>query len=355
VLLFVIQLVYLAEHADWHCGRYVPPGRLTVAEYLEGEWLPSRVNADISPNTRDVEALMVRAWILPHIGHIPLQKLTARDLDRLHATLRARGGRGGTPLRGKSVRNVHVLLSKALGDAVRRGHRVANPVAAVDPPARDDSVERAAWSRDEVRAFLDVAGGDRLHAVWRMVLTTGLRRGELVGITWDALEDLTIEVRRQVLVRPDGGRGRVYVRETTKGRRPRRVRIDEQTAVALRRWKAEQGEERLAYGAAWKTDGGLGVEAPWVVTEPGGAVVQPDTLLTRWKRLVEMAGVTPIGLHGARHSYATLARRAGVPLEIVSRQLGHASIATTGDIYSHDDAEASSEAAELVARTIEGS
>jgi integrase len=339
---------------DGRRGRYVAPGRLTVAEYLEGEWLPSRENADISPNTKDVERIMVRAWILPHIGHISLQKLAALDIDRLYTTLRARGGRGGTPLRGKSVRNVHVLLSKALGDAVRRGHRVASPAAAVDPPAKDDSVEREAWSRDEVRAFLDVAGGDRLHAVWRMALTTGLRRGELVGITWDALEDRTIEVRRQVLIRPDGGRGRVYVRETTKGRRPRRVRIDEQTAAALRRWKAEQGEERLAYGAPWKTDGGLGIEAAWVVTEPGGELVQPDTLLARWKRLVKMAAVTPIGLHGARHSYATLARRAGVPLEIVSRQLGHASIATTGDIYSHDDDEAAAEAAQLVAQTLEG-
>jgi integrase len=343
-----------ALRTDASRGRYTSPTRLTVAGYLEGEWLPSRANADISPNTRDVEAITVRAWILPHIGHISLQKLAARDIDRLYATLRARGGRGGTPLRGKSVRNVHVLLSKALGDAVRRGHLVVNPVGAVDPPSKGDSVERTAWSPTEVRAFLDVAGADRLHAVWRVALAAGLRRGEIVGITWDAIEERTIEVRRQVLIRPGGGAGGVYVRETTKGRRTRRVRIDEQTAAALRRWKAEQAEGRLAFGAAWKTDGGLGVEAAWVVTEPDGSIIQPDTLLARWKRLVKVAGVTPIGLHGARHSYTTLARRAGVPLEIVSRQLGHASIATTGDIYSHDSDEAAEEAAELVARTIEG-
>lgn len=90
------------------------------------------------------------------------------------------------------------------------------------------------------------------------------------------------------------------------------------------------------------------------MTEPDGSVVHPDTLLRRWKRLVKVAGVTPIGLHGARHSYAELALSSGARLDVVSRQLGHSSIAITGDIYTHDSDEAAAEAAELVARTIGG-
>ena len=62
----------------------------------------------------------------------------------------------------------------------------------------------------------------------------------------------------------------------------------------------EQSEERLAFGAAWKSDGGLGVEGAWIVTEPDGGVVHPDTLLGRWRRLVKAAGVPAIPLHGAR-------------------------------------------------------
>ena len=73
----------------------------------------------------------------------------------------------------------------------------------------------------------------------------------------------SIHVRRQVLVRPRAVRGapRVYVRDTLKNRRIRRVRLDDQAASDLRRWKAEQNEDRLAFGAAWKADGGVGVEA----------------------------------------------------------------------------------------------
>jgi integrase len=146
--------------------------------------------------------------------------------------------------------------------------------------------------------------------------------------------------------------GGFYVRETTKTRRPRRVPFDQATEAALRRWKVEQTREQLAFGGAWKDHGGLGAEAPWVVTEPDGAVVHPDTLRARWRRLAESAGVPGIPLHGARHSYAMLALGAGVRLDVVSRQLGHASIATTGNIYAHDDDQVAAEAAERVAAVI---
>jgi len=142
--------------------------------------------------------------------------------------------------------------------------------------------------------------------------------------------------------------GCTFARPPSRGGR-RRVRFDERRAAALRRWKAEQSEERLAFGGAWKRDGGLGIEAPWIVTEPDGTVIHPDTLLARWGRLVEAAGVPRIPLHGARHSYAMVALGAGVCLDVVSRQLGHANIATTGNIYTHDSDEAGNEAAERVA------
>jgi integrase len=344
-----------ALQADIDRGRSTAPSALTIGAYLRDEWLPARRNADLSPNMRELDEITVEAWILRHLDNdLPVQKVTSRHLDNLFATLRERGGRNGQPLKGKTVRNIYTTLHRALADAVRRGYVTANVADAIDPPARDDSVERVAWSRDEVRAFLNVTAEDRLHAVWRIALTTGLRRGELVGLTWDDVDDDSITIARQVLIRPGGGPGRVYVRSTTKSRRVRRVRIDEATAADLRRWKAEQAAERLAFGQPWKTDGGLGIEAPWIVTEGTGDVVQPDTLLARWKRLVKVAGVTPIGLHGARHSFAEIALASGARLDVVSRALGHASIATTGNIYTHDSDEAAREAAELVARTLGG-
>jgi integrase len=333
-------------------GRYVAPETLTVADYLLSEWLPARENADVSRGTRDTERTMVSSWILPHIGRVPLQRLAARDLDRLYASLRARGGRGGQPLSGKSVRNTHALLSKALGDAVRRGHLVVSPVTRVDVPARDDSIERVAWTLEEARSFLNVAAGDRLHGVWRLLLATGVRRGEILGLQWSDIDDHSATIQRQVLV--GSGAGRVYVRETTKTRRVRRVRFDDATASALRVWKVAQEKERRWFALAWKTDGGLGIEAPWLVTEPTGHVVHPDTLGRRFAAIVKAAGVAPITLHSARHTYAELALAAGVRLDVVSRQLGHASIGTTANIYTHDNDEAATDAAARVAAALDG-
>jgi len=131
-----------------------------------------------------------------------------------------------------------------------------------------------------------------------------------------------------------------------KSRRERTVRIDEATGAALRGWRAKQAEERLAFGPAYRLHGGLGVEAAWIVTEPDGYVVNPDTLLRRWRALVTAAGVKPIPLHGARHTHAELSLAAGTRLDVVSRQLGHASIAITANVYGHPDDKALEEAAE---------
>jgi len=137
-------------------GTYVSPAKLTLGAYLLDEWPPSRETADLSEMTRDTDRTVVEAWMIPWIGEVPLQKLSARDLDRLYWELRARGGRGERPLSGKAARNAHVILHKALYDAVRPGHILVNVADAVDPPARDDSVERTARTRDEVRRFLEV-------------------------------------------------------------------------------------------------------------------------------------------------------------------------------------------------------
>ncbi len=116
----------------------------------------------------------------------------------------------GDRYRGSPSATRTLSLSKALGDAVRRGHLVVSPVTRVDVPARDDSVERVAWTLEEARAFLSVAADDRPHGVWRLLLATGLRRGELLGLTWDDISEGsatdpapgTRRVRRGARLRP---------------------------------------------------------------------------------------------------------------------------------------------------------
>jgi integrase len=231
----------------------------------------------------------------------------------------------------------------------------------MEPPDKGDRSLRDAWSAEEVRSFLRVASADRLAAIWRLALATGLRRGELCGLQWSDLdldsERPSVLVHRQVMVRTvsDVGRPRLYLSHRTKSGKPRRVSIDAESAAMLRAWKATQAAERLVFGPAWRTDGGLGEEAAWVVTEPDGKVVQPETLFARFVALSKRAGVPRIVLHAARHTYAELSLSHGVRPDVVSGNLGHESgVGFTLDQYAHARPETHHEAASIIGGVLDG-
>lgn len=265
-----------------------------------------------------------------------MQKLTPADWHRLDDVMIGRG------LSGKYRRNVRASLRKALGDAEKLGYVLRNVIALTEPPSIDDSKRRESFTIDEVRALLAI--DDRLHPLWRLFFETGARRGEICGLTDDNVDGSSIAIRRQVLVHPSRtwDQDRVYVRETTKSRRDRVVVVSDGMAVELRAWKAQRAREQLAFGPAYH-DGG------WICAEADGSRIAPDTLSARFAALERRASVPHRGLHACRHTHATLALAAGTRLDVVSRQLGHSSIAITADVYGHPDDDAMEKAARKLA------
>jgi integrase len=168
-------------------GTFVAPSKLTLGAFLTEQWLPT-MRAAVRPVTWTTYRIYAEAQVLPALGNVPLQALTAAHLNRVYADLAEHGrrdGRGG--LKPKSVRHVHVLLHKALGDAMRWG-LVARIVADAADPPRVPRREGGVWTADELRAFLEATHQDRLAAMWLLFATTGMRRGELLGLPWRALE-----------------------------------------------------------------------------------------------------------------------------------------------------------------------
>jgi integrase len=309
-------------------GTFVEPSRLTLGAFLTEHWLPT-VRDAVRPTTWTTYRIYAEAQVLPTLGNVPLQTLTAAHLNRLYADLAEHGrrdGRGG--LKPKSVRHVHVLLHKALNDAVRWGLVTRNIADAADPP-RVPHRERGVWSAEELRAFLMATSDDRLAAMWLLLVTTGMRRSELLGLAWRAV-DLEASPGRlavvQTVVVVDKQPVIVAEAKTTSSRR--QLALDPFTVAALKEHRIRQLEERLAWGQAWM-DIGL------VFTREDGQVLHPGHITKRFARLVRDAGLPPITLHGVRHSYATAALTAGEPLKVVSERLGHASTSITANLYQH--------------------
>jgi integrase len=126
------------------------------------------------------------------------------------------------------------------------------------------------------------------------------------------------------------------------------VLLDPATVAALRSHHTRQRDERKAWGPGWSNPGGL------VFTREDGSMIDPRWLTKQFTRLAKAAGLPRLSLHGLRHSYASNALRAGVPVEVVAARIGHAQVSTTLDIYVSTHEAQDVDAAERVAQFILG-
>ena len=303
-------------------GLYVASQKVRLDEYLRS-WIES--NSDLRPGTAATYMTIAEAHIIRPIGHRLLQDLKPIDLDQLYADLRKTGGRYGQGLNPKTVRNAHVLLKKSLKDAVWKGLLTVNPADRVRPPApRYKSPKSATWSPEQVKLFLDEARADRLAAAWMLAATTGMRRGEVLGLKWEDIDLGTgwLSVRQTVVV--VDGQATLSTPKTDAGSRS--IHLTPQAVAALRAHRTRQLEERLALGLP---------KVEMVFTDINGHYINPNAFTRRFVTLSKAAGLPVIRLHDLRHSVATILLQRRVPVRIVSEVLGHANTAITDDIYSH--------------------
>jgi integrase/predicted RNA-binding Zn-ribbon protein involved in translation (DUF1610 family) len=324
---------------------FTPPTRITVKAFLLDEWLPA-VKGTLRPTTYASYTMLARQHIIPRLGSLQLQKLTAGAINALYAYLPEEGrvcGKGG--LSASSVRRVHAVLHRACHDAVRWGRLTVNPVDAADPPkaSAEHSDRLPVWTAEQLSAFLASVADDRLFALWRLLAMTGMRRGEALGLAW---EDLDMEKGRLTIRRawvPVNGVAQMSEPKTRRGRRT--IALDPVTLAALQGHAARQADEQRHWDA---TRGGAG----FVFTGTDGQPLQPWAVSKAFRDRAKAAMLPPIPLHGLRHSYATLALSSGVNPRIVSARLGHATVALTLDVYSHVLPQADQEAADKIAELL---
>ncbi len=327
-------------------GIYVEPSRITLNEYLDS-WLDS-IRASVRHSTHASYSAMLANHFRPRLGSRRVQSLTPADMNGLYADLLTAGRKDGTGgLSSRSVRYVHTIVRHALSDAVSWGVVARNVADLATPPRHRASAskEMQTWSAEEVSAFLVHSSQDRLSAIWVLAVTTGMRRGELLGLKWKDIdfERSALSVRRSLVsVEYE------LAFSTPKTEKSRRViALDTTTLGALAKHRRSQAAEKLAFGPGYE-------HSDLVFCQENGEPFHPDRLTKVFRAIVQQTELPVIRLHDLRHTHATLALQAGIHPKVVSERLGHSTVAMTLDTYSHTVPSMQSDAAERIAELVFG-
>lgn len=288
---------------------------------------------DLSPTTIQGHRTKFTNYVYPHIGLLPLHRVTGAVLTSLYADLLRGGGRGGRPLAPSSVLSVH----KALVSGLRASGLEIKEKDVRKPKGKMG--RRGVWTDEQAGSFLRAVRPHRLYAAYALALTCAMRRGELAGLRWEDIDLAAgvIHVRNQrtAVDREDGG----VVERGPKGTSTRDIAIGPILVALLQEYWQRWEQERADAGTKWQNTGG------YVFCSKGGRPYYPGHLARTFTRLAAEAGLPVICLHDARHSSATVGLSAGVDVKTMQGRLGHADAATTIDVYGHPVARAEREAA----------
>lgn len=330
-------------HERLTAGAPVRDATRTVEDWIT-EWLKTALSAsDRSTATQTLYRGLLTRHVVPEIGSVALGKVRPADVQRLILAMTERG------LSASTQRNAYAALRACLDDAVTNGLLAANPVRKVKRP-KQDRQEAHSLTRLEAQTLLAAAQTNRrnrpdeeprYHRAIRLLLLTGLRRGELLALRWEDVDLKRGEARiRGSLSRVEG---QLAVSRTKTAASVRTVVLSPAAVDVLKAQRKAQTADQLRAANIWEDSG-------HVFTTESGQPVDPRNFLRAVTSAAKFAGLGPeVGVHTLRHTYATAALEAGVPIHVVSRNLGHSSIAITVDTYGHVTDDASRDAAARVA------
>lgn len=304
-------------------GTYVAPQDLTVGAWLD-RWIAAH-EVELKPSTAKTYRDNIDRYLRPAIGQERVQELSPSRLSIVWRTMQESGGKGGKPVSRRTVEFARAVLRRAMSDAVVDRLIQVNPVAGSKMSKRDGKPQHTTWTGEQLAGFLEKVAEDRWAPLWELAAGTGARRGELMSLRW---MDVDLEAGVVSIERSTTQLSQKRVTTTPKNHERRKVAIDPHVVASLRGWRVQQAAERLSWGAAYQDAEGL------VFTWESGAPVLPDYVTKAFGKAQATAGLPRIVLHGLRHSHATILLRAGVPVHVVAKRLGHKDTSVTLNVYA---------------------
>ncbi len=288
--------------------------RATLEDFM-GYYLKS-IEAERRPATWKYYNHVSQDYIIPDLGTIKLKDIRPERIQSFYNELTERGKSAWT------VNKIHVVLHQALKHAYQLGLIPQNPASKVIVP-RLPEVEKKILDEDQVEKLLKVAANTRHKGAIYIAVITGMRMGELLGLTWDDLdwEGKSITVNRQL-----DRTGQLATLKTKHGKRA--IALGDQTIEVLRQHQEQQDRERQAAGDRWQ-------ENNLIFPSSVGTPMNHRNMLRDFKKILARADLEDIRFHDLRHTSASLMLNHGVPVIIVSRRLGHSRPSITLDLYGH--------------------
>ena len=303
-------------------GTYMEPTKDTVEEWLD-TWLETYVKYSVKPYTLYAYQRNCDNYIKPMLGKIRLAALNAPQIQRFYNGLLTE-----KELSPKTVRNIHGVFHKALEQAVKLGMIRSNPTNLCDlPKVRRKEIHP--MEQEEITAFLKAIEGCKYELVYRVTLFTGMRQGEILGLTWDCVDfqHNALYVNKQLQkTKKVGGQ---YALAPTKSGRSRMITVAPSVMNLLKKQKSQQAQMRLLAGKAWNNSLDL------VFTNELGGHLSHFTVYIHFKRIVKELGMPEERFHDLRHSFAVASIESGDDIKTVQSNLGHATASFTLDVYGH--------------------
>lgn len=324
-------------------GDFFEPAKMTVAEWLD-LWL-KEYSADWKYKTKEKYETVCRVHLKPALGATKLSKLTTPQIQSFYNEL-GRTGKVTTkmdkksgktverrePLSPKSIRLVHGVLSKALNTAVRVGYIKRNAAELCTTPKLEKK-EISPLTDAQIKEFVSLCAGEDYGRIYKLILFTGLREGEALGLTWDCIDFQagTLKIKQQLQ-----RQGETDELVPLKNSKPRYLTAPAFVMQLLKEERTHQIEQRLAAGELWQGwQSAEEMKTALVFLRDDGSNITAAALYQRYKHLAEKIGKPESRVHDLRHTFAVLSLQNGDNVKTVQDNLGHATAAFTLDVYGH--------------------
>ncbi len=319
---------------DFRRHKLTVAKKITLADFSK-EWMESYAHRrKLSPRTIYTYEYLLKSRILPALGHIYIQDITPATLNRFYSQLEKEkpltSRANGKKLSGTYTQKYHGLLFSMLKNAVMWQYIAINPAQAIQPPMKDTK-EFKPYTDEQVILFLDALEKEELQwkTFFTLAMQSQMRRGELVGLNWDAVdfERQCVIVRQSAAYVPKEGQ---LIKDPKTRAGNRTVYLPASMMKLFKEHKLDQNTQRLAMGDIWIDEGA-------VFTQWNGKRMNVDSPSSKFRKLLQVNELPMIRLHDLRHTGATLLISGGAGMDpvTVSKRMGHSRTSTTLDIYAH--------------------